>query len=291
MQNIGTAAVDNTADWSVRRYKDTLAVYRNIARVFIAISVTLLTVCLALAYKIYVMQNEYADAETQITDLTSTLDITENTLSITENALDALEEKYEVLVDATEKFQTVIDEMNAENAKVVKANKKLRKQLTKFEEREELYNKYEYALYTKMGTRTDLTYDQVATGEELMVENGMDPDLLFGIIMTESGGDETAANTTSTARGYGQILKSSGVLIYEKLQGHGSGTYTHSMAYDGDTNISMIVTLLAYFRDKGYSLDKAINCYRGLDDSSYKKKINSYIATAGNSLTQIAANW
>jgi soluble lytic murein transglycosylase-like protein len=284
MQEIQAMVAGNAADWSVRRYKDELALYKSVARVAIAAAITLFTICLALGVRYALVEAEYADAAKKIESLTTQLETTKN-------ASEQLQEKYDVLVEASENFQSVIDELDSENAKVVKANKKLNKQLSKLEAREELFDKYEYALYDKMGGRTDLTYDQVATGEEIMEEYGMDPDLLFGIIMTESGGDETATNSESTARGYGQLLSGTGEMVWENILGNGN--YSHSYALDGDKNITMMAALLDWFRtDQNMTLTASIKYYRGVDDvSSYIATINSYIKTKGNSVEKIAANW
>jgi uncharacterized protein YoxC len=282
-------SADKAVDWTVRRYKDELAVYRAVARHAIAIAITLLAICISLGVRYYITQENYSEAQKQIRSLTTKLETTQN-------SLETMTDDYNTLVEESEEYlanyKSVVSELEAQNKKVVKANKKLRTRLNELEAREELFDKYEYALYDKMGNRTDLTYDQVTTGEELMLEKGMDPDLLFGIIMTESGGDETASNSTSSARGYGQLLSSTGKMVYEQIQGHGSGTYNHSMAYTGSVNISMTVSLLAYFRKQGYSLMTTIRRYRGINDvSSYIATINSYIKKNGNSISKMASSW
>ena len=111
--------------------------------------------------------------------------------------------------------------------------------------------------------------------------------------MTESGGKENASNPASTARGYGQLLKGTGKFVYENLQGNAKGSYSHQYAYNGDMNIAMTVDLLSYFKnDRGLSLHKTIQSYRGLSNvSGYEAKINNYISKSGDSLSAIAAKW
>ena len=125
-----------------------------------------------------------------------------------------------------------------------------------------------------------------------MKDKGMDPDLLFGLVMTESAGTEKAKNSTSTARGYGQLLKGTAKSMYENVLGNGKGTYNHDMAFDGDTNILLTATYLGYLKNTcNYSLRSTIIGYRGLYDQAYFNTVDSYIKKSGNSLTQIAANW
>lgn len=276
-----------------RRYKDELEMYKSITKFAIGTAITLTIICIALLFTMSLTKAKYTKLQSDYNDLANSKFEIAMTAVSQNNYIHELESNAKAISSSTTEFKAVIDELDQQNADLLEENKHIAEELDSFKKREELYNKYEYALYDKAGNRTDLTYDQVKTGEELMEEKGMDPDLLFGIVMTESGGKETASNSTSTARGYGQLLAGTGKFVYENLQGNPKGSYNHSYAYDGDMNIAMTVDLLDYFKnEKNYSLHKTIQSYRGLQDvASYERTINSYISKSGNSLSSIAAKW
>ena len=231
------------------------------------------------------LRNEVANLNQTIAEMDGSVQTLESVNSTNESTIKRLNANIS-------KLKGVVDELDESNATLVKENEKLDKLVAKFETREELFDKYEYAIYNKQGNRTDLTYKQIKTGEQLMKDKGMDPDLLFGLVMTESAGTEKAKNSTSTARGYGQLLRGTAKSMYENVLGNGRGTYNHDMAFDGDTNILLTATYLGYLKNNcNYSLRSTIIGYRGLYDQAYFNTVDSYIKKSGNSLTQIAANW
>lgn len=196
--------------------------------------------------------------------------------------------------DSNEELKKIIDEMTVQQKKLIKDNKSLNKTNNKylktikeFNKRKELFDKYEYAIITD-GYRTDLTYDQIKTGEELMEEKGYDPNLLFGIIMVESSATEDMTSSISTARGYGQILKGTGEFIYTNLMGNSS--YNHNYAFNGLLNIEMMTEYLNYLIQRGDNdLYKAIQGYRGKQNvQPYIKGIDKYINQSGTSIAKIA---
>ena len=133
--------------------------------------------------------------------------------------------------------------------------------LSVFEQREELYNKYEYIVEVG-GKRTDLTYEQLAHGETLMKDRGLNPHLLFGVVYLESRGNEKATNTRSTARGYGQFLGSTGKMVYEKMLK--KGTYNHDMAFNGYTNLELGAEYLSYLmKTQNGSVMNSLLLYNG----------------------------
>lgn len=231
------------------------------------------------------LRNEVADLNQTIADMDGSVQNLESINSTNESTIKRLNTNIS-------KLKGVVDELDESNATLIAENKKLDKLVAKFETRAELFDKYEYAIYNKQGNRTDLTYKQIKSGEEIMKSKGMDPDLLFGLVMTESAGTEKAKNSTSTARGYGQLLQGTAKSMYENVLGHGKGTYSHDMAFNGDTNILLTATYLGYLKNTcNYSLRSTIIGYRGLYDPGYFNTVDSYIKKSGNSLTQIAANW
>lgn len=175
----------------------------------------------------------------------------------------------------------VIDALNEELIVLLGDNKDLAKQYDEvlaeynvLSSREELFDKYEYVLKYN-GNRTDVTYDQVKLAEELMLDKGYDPDILFSIIMVESKGVEKAQSSRSTAAGLGQFLSGTGKYTYETLMGNGKGTYNHSMAKNGTTNIKMMTAYLDYlFQKTDNDLFKSIKRYSGGNDTFVHKYIS-----------------
>jgi len=179
------------------------------------------------------------------------------------------------------KSNDVIDQLDTQLTSLMKDNRDLAAQYDElFEkysvlaEREELYNKYEYIVMYD-GKRTDVTYEQIKSGEQIMLENGYNPNILFSTIMVESRGVETAKNKESTATGYGQILASTGKYIYEDLMGNPKGTYKHSMAKDGDLNMQMTATYIDHLLDiNNAKLLNAMRTYSGRNTSGTRRYIS-----------------
>lgn len=211
-----------------------------------------------------------------------------------ESALESSDSILESYANSNTELKGIIDQLSEQQEELISDNKKLNsknnkylKTIKKFQEREELFDKYEYAIVTD-GYRTDLTYDQIKNGEELMLEKGYDPNLLFGIIMVESSADEKLTSDHSTARGYGQILKGTGEFVYSNLLN--LGKYNHNMAFDGNTNIMMMCEYLDYLiKRRDNDLYKAIQGYRGKTDvSGYIRGIDKYITQSNTSIDEIS---
>lgn len=298
MENVITTAISKPAiERKISRYKEEAYTYERVAKITIIIAAIFFAASIALAAQLvrsHMQSNSLLDQVHELQDTNRSLNeklqnINADVVSISNETI-VLQSQNKILSDSISGMRNTIDKLDASNAKLIKDNKSLDKSLKKFENRAELYDKYEYAVYDKSGKRTDLTYSQIKTGEELMKAEGIDPDLLFGMIMTESGGDETATSSSSTARGYGQFLAGSGKYVYEKIL-H-LGTYSHSMAYNGDTNIKMAAGYLGYLKNtRGFSAYAAVKAYRGVEPTAYIRTINSYIGKKGKSFNQIAANW
>lgn len=149
---------------------------------------------------------------------------------------------------------------------------------------ENLETKYAPYLYY-YGKRNDLNANLFYVIEKECDKYGLDPYVMLGVIMTESGGNANAKSKQSTATGMCQILSGTGKYIYEDLMGHGKGTYSHSMAYNPELNIRMGIAYLGTLVRQTGSLHRAIRSYRGLEDRAYYNSINKYMAMSGGRLT------
>lgn len=162
--------------------------------------------------------------------------------------------------------------------------------IKQYESREELFDSYEWALFRKDGSRTDISYNDIVTLEELVDEKDLSDDtvdLVLAMAMTESNGNANARNISSSAVGLGQFLSGTGRFVYTSLMGN--DVYNHQeTASDSETNLEMMVYYLEYLDVKNnHNIERVISCYRGIESPSYKYKINSYLANNDLSLATI----
>lgn len=162
--------------------------------------------------------------------------------------------------------------------------------IKQYESREELFDSYEWALFRKDGSRTDISYNDIVTLEELVDEKDLSDDtidLVLAMAMTESNGNANARNISSSAVGLGQFLSGTGRFVYTSLMGN--DVYNHQeTASDSETNLEMMVYYLEYLDVKNAgNIERVISCYRGIESPSYKYKINSYLAKNDLSLATI----
>ena len=269
-----------------RRVKvETLRSQLLITRLF---SVSITVLCLILGFG-YMKNHNQLESEKFATVMEY-----EEKLQAAQKDYNLLKTNYEYLASQYDSFNNTINELTAiaqtldeENQSLVESNQNYSERLAEFETREELYNKYEYALVDS-GERTDITYDQLQTLETLVEESSInDEDLILSWIMTESGGNEKARNMSSTAKGYGQFLDSTSKFVYTELLN--KSNWTSSVALDGDINLEMMVAYIDYLYEvNDGNLYEIIRDYRGKQDiSGYVAKIDSYLENAGKSVEEI----
>lgn len=162
--------------------------------------------------------------------------------------------------------------------------------IKQYESREKLFDSYEWALFREDGSRTDISYNDIITLEELVDEKDLSDDtvdLVLAMAMTESNGNANARNVSSSAVGLGQFLSGTGRFVYTSLMGN--DVYNHQeTATDSETNLEMMVYYLEYLDVKNnHNIERVISCYRGIESPSYKYKINSYLAKNDLSLATI----
>ena len=183
-----------------------------------------------------------------------------------------------------------MSELDMQNACLIQSNENYYQQLQAFQNRQALYDKYSYALYNQRGQRNDITFEQLKTGEDIMIAGKMDPNILWGFVCSESDGDEDAKNPSSTATGYGQILASTGRRVYEDIMGNGKGSYTSDMLLDGTVNIKIASAYLVYLKDNSSSIYEVVDKYAGEHNEAYYKKLDKVLQKGGTSLAEIDKN-
>lgn len=188
-------------------------------------------------------------------------------LTAMSNVAYQLEEENQILIDDNLSLASDFDVLNQDYQEL--------------SEREELYDKYEFAIIRSNHTRTDIRYEDFKHLEEIAEEEGISQDgidLCLSFVMNESNGLEKAANANSSARGYGQLLSSTGRFCYTSLMGHNS--YNHEViALDGPTNLEMSLRYLAYLDDYNHHNAVAVvRSYCGGWNDAYVAKLNRYLS-------------
>ena len=182
-----------------------------------------------------------------------------------------------------EALNQTIDELDVQLQDLSNTNHSYIDELNELRSRSELYDKYEYAIMNEMNTRTNLQYYEIKLGEELMIEKGFNPHLLFGSIMVESGADPNAVNELSGATGYGQFLDSTAEFVWNDLLGYGN--YYSEIRKDGPSNILMMAEYYDYLYSTKGSTFEVIKQYSGNATNEgaqrYLSKINDYTNQVG----------
>lgn len=157
------------------------------------------------------------------------------------------EDKVKAIVDEETEVEVVAVQETKINAETIAETKVVKKKEPS--RGDVLLDTYKYCLKDTAGKQNDITVELLDLGERLMKDKGLDPNLLFGIIMVESEGHADATNKYSGAAGLGQFIPSTGKWIYEDKMG-GSG-YNHAVTpHDPEINIRMMVTYLGILKTK-----------------------------------------
>lgn len=235
-------------------------------------------------------QQEKIALKEEIQKCKTELDKTKTELYDVNSENEAINSKINDFASEIRELIEISMKLDEQNKQLVQSNQEYYNELEEFREREELYDKYQFAMYH--GTqRTDITYDQLRTLETLVQDSPIcDEDLILAWVMTESGGFETAKNPHSTAKGYGQFLDSTSKFVYSNLLNKDG--WTANVAYDGETNLEMMVAYIDYLYElNNGDLYETIRGYRGLRNvASYINKIDSYLAYNNKSIHQIASS-
>jgi hypothetical protein len=221
-----------------------------------------------------------------ITSLNSTIDTKDQEYKDLEGELEASNTTISEMTDNMKKLAFTAVNINSElNTLKTDYNDKVKK-LEQLEEREELFDQYEYVLFDDYGNRTDVTYQRIKNVQEYADEQGLSDDavkLIFALVDTESEGDAKVKNSDSTATGLGQLLIDTARYVYEEEMGNGAGTYTHNMALDPDTNLQMVTSYIGYLAKQYKDPTQVLYAYRGTsEDYYYVDKVNKKL---GDDLT------
>lgn len=183
------------------------------------------------------------------------------------------------------RYQSQIDELNAtideQNALVETLTAETTAQRADSAELFELARKYWY-VFRDAPDNSGLTMDDMAYLDNLCKEKDLNPHIMWCIYDNESGYTAVIDNFSgSSARGLGQVLKSTGKAMYENIMK--LGTYSHDMAYDPQINMNITTTMIDRNIDNG--LKNAIVLYSGDATGAYYNKILATASDHGVSLS------
>lgn len=229
--------------------------------------------CIAMAIAIIVLMNSAINMNNKYEKLSSDY----NNLKQSTNS-EIFQKDIDIQV-----LRSTINELNKELESVSKTNKSYVDELNELRSRKELYDKYEYAVLDEEGKRTDLKYEEIKLGEELMLEKGFNPHLMFGTIMVESNGNPLDVNKSSGATGYGQFLDETARFVWTKLMNNNN--YSPEIRKHGESNIKMMAEYYDYlYSTKGNTFD-VVKQYSGNSTDAgaqrYLNRINNYTRKVG----------
>lgn len=149
-----------------------------------------------------------------------------------------------------------------------------------------LYKEYWYVLRdAPVGEGVDMAV--IAYMDEKAQEKNINPHLAWGMIEHESKYIATAQNSTSTARGLGQFLKSTAKTFYEqeRFLGHGEGTYSHDMIDNPYVAVDLITEYLQYLYENYTDTKTMLRFYSGSDNDNYYYAVQNYMQSVGTDIT------
>lgn len=207
--------------------------------------------------------------------------VLEEKLAQTEDINRVLADSSKEKDDTIEKITKVAAELDSQNKELVTTLDTQNEELESLREREELYDKFEYALVREDGSRTDITYENIKSLYELAKEYDLGSDavkVVLAISMNESQGYKDVKSSQSTASGLAGLTAATAKYSYETLLGNGANTYKKAYVFDGEKNLQMSLAYIAYLKDTtNGSTVSILNGYRGLYDPGYINKISEYL--------------
>ena len=229
-----------------------------------------------------------------VVDATSISELQAQVESLTEQKTE-LEATVKKAAEDLQKTSTICVTLQNQAISLGTTIKEQNEELAVFREREELYDKYEYAITrVEDGSRTDISYDNIKTIESIAEEEGMGSDtvtLVLALSMTESNGTATAKNSKSTATGLNQLLYGTAKYTYEDIMGNGKGTYMSSLALDPETNLTMAIYYVNWLSDNHDSNYGVLKEYTGYETNAeltaYISKLNKYLGEVNLSFAKL----
>lgn len=196
-----------------------------------------------------------------------------------ESQLMTLENEYELeITNIHQSYEAKIATLNKTISDQKAYTETIISELNTLEEEKELDSRYLFEIAQKYWyvlkdapSNSGLTMDDLVYQDELAKDKNINPHIMWCIYDVESDYTVRIDNKVSSARGIGQVLNSTGRLIYENVLNLGS--YKHEYAYNAQTNMEIATELIS--RNIGGGLYNAIVLYSGDRTGSYYNTILS----------------
>lgn len=127
----------------------------------------------------------------------------------------------------------------------------------------QLLQKYWYVL-KEADPKDGLTLEVLRFADQECQKWDVNPDWMWHVYQHESHWTTEIDNAAgSGARGLGQVMPSTGKEMWERILGHGAGTFTLDMLYDPYVNVEITVAIIGRNLEKYDSMSKALELYSG----------------------------
>lgn len=181
-----------------------------------------------------------------------------------------------------------IEAAKEETATVQKEYDKLVADMTQEDEAQfNVISKYWYVL-RDAEPDCGLTLGMMTYADALCKQKDINPDIIWTILDIESDFQPDAQNSKSSARGLGQLLASTAKSIYEGYMGNGKGSYSHNMAYNGYTNLEIVINYIAYLKENYGDIRVMINGYSGDQSGKYYNNFAAIMRKNGHNLNDLS---
>lgn len=244
---------------NITEYRKRLVRYSSIAAFCSAIVMTILMVVCLQNQKVYyegLLDSTVQEYNEQITQLQGD----HNT--VVNNMKEESQQQIDSLQATIDELTSQVEQRKASSSEVF-----------------EYARKYWY-IFRDAPDNSGLTMDDIIYLDDLCKEDNLNPHLMWCIYDNESGYTAKIDNPTSTARGLGQVLRSSGKSYYENVLQIGS--YSHELAYDPRINMQITEEMIA--RNMGSGIQNAIALYSGDSSGAYYNKLVQTAAEHGVSI-------
>lgn len=147
-----------------------------------------------------------------------------------------------------------------------------------------LLHKY-WFLFRYGPTNGTITLDAIRYADDQCKKWDIDPYWLWYIYNQESDWNIHDVNIISGARGIGQVLPSTGQAYWEKVLGHGAGSFNVMMLNDIFVNIEITTAHLGRDLANGSTFKQALNHYSGGGGDAYIRGVQQRAARHGITLS------
>lgn len=206
---------------------------------------------------------------------------------ITTRTINSLFESYESRITELETELSTIETRHSEEVTALENEVAGLKTVLVNVEKEEQANfayikKYSYVLQeasADSGISVDLMYylDEQCKRWDIPVT------MMYAIMKIESTYNTNSTNSTSGARGLGNVMPETGELYWENVLGYGKGSFKTEMLYDPYVNVEIMCAHIG--RNKNLSLYNNINRYSGGGGDYYYNKLIQYCKDYGFNLS------